>query len=326
MRVGFQVGFAQVGWAATSVALAALVGSCIVQAPPGYVASGAASLEVNTNRQGSDYRSFDLASGRPEECRDTCGVEPQCLAFTFVNPGVQGPSARCWLKSAVPPPTADACCVSGVKGAPPPTAEYGGAPPPVADTPAPPPPVGDTAAPPPPRYVAPPPTYEAEPPGARRGMEVNVNRRGADFTNFDLPQPRPHLCKEACMRDARCRAFTYVNPGVQGPQARCWLKDGVPPPVADGCCVSGVKGEGRFVAPAAAGPFEMNVDRPGYDFQNFDLPQPQPEMCRDACLRERQCQAFTYVNPGVQGPNARCWLKMSVPPPTPNNCCISGVK
>ena len=109
-------------------------------------------------------------------------------------------------------------------------------------------------------------------------------------------------------------------------QARCWLKGSVPAPVADTCCVSGVKGEGGFVAPAAAGPFEMNVDRPGYDFQNFDLPQPRPEMCRDACLRERQCQAFTYVNPGVQAANARCWLKMSVPPATPNNCCISGVK
>jgi hypothetical protein len=157
-------------------------------------------------------------------------------------------------------------------------------------------------------------------------MEVGVNRPGADIQNFDLPHPHPHLCKEACMRDARCLAFTYVNPGVQGPHPRCWLKGAVPAPVNDGCCISGVKGEGRFAAPPAAGPFEMNVDRPGYDFQNFDLQQPRPELCRDACLRERQCQAFTYVNPGVQGPNARCWLKMSVPPATPNNCCISGVK
>ena len=128
------------------------------------------------------------------------------------------------------------------------------------------------------------------------------------------------------MAEPGCVAFTYVNPGVQGPRARCWLKGAVPAPVPDACCVSGVKGEGRFVAPAAAAPFEMNVDRPGYDFQNFDLPQPRPELCREACLREQQCQAFTYVNPGVQGPSARCWLKMSVPPPTPSDCCISGVK
>ncbi|HVU50562.1 MAG TPA: PAN domain-containing protein [Polyangia bacterium] len=300
-----------VGQAVTGVALAALAGSCIVQVPgPGYVATGAASLEVNVNRPGGDYRNFDLASGRPEECRDTCGMEPQCVAFTFVNPGVQGPSARCWLKGTVPDPTPDACCVSGVKNAPPPVAAAG-APPPAPMEPPPP--------------AAAPPPQAPEPEGDRRGLEHDVNRPGGDYTSFDLPQPHPHLCQEACMRDGRCQSFTYVKPGMQGPRPRCWLKGSVPAANPDRCCVSGVKG-GHWTAPAAAGPFEMNVDRPGYDFQNFDLPQPRPELCRESCLREGRCQAFTYVNPGVQGPNARCWLKMSVPPATPNNCCISGVK
>jgi len=319
------------------LALALLTASCtIVQsapATPGYVSSGTASLEVNVDRPGSDYRSFDLGSTRPEECRDTCMVEPQCVAFTYVNPGVQGPSARCWLKSSVPPPSASNCCISGVKNAPPttPGGDYQGQPAAAAgdyqgQPPAAPPVV---SAPPPARYVAPPPGqghFVGVPPDAGRGLEVNVNRPGSDFANFDLPQARPHLCKEACVRDGRCVAFTYVNPGVQGPQPRCWLKSAVPPPVAESCCTSGVKGEGRFVAPVAASPFEVNVDRPGYDFQNFDLSQPRPELCREACSRDGQCQAFTYVNPGVQGPNARCWLKMSVPQATPSNCCISGVK
>jgi hypothetical protein len=306
-----------VGHTVTIVALAALAGSCIVQPPPGYVATGAAALEVNVDRPGGDYRSFDLASGRPEECRDTCAMEPQCVAFTFVNPGVQGPSARCWLKNGVPDPTPNTCCISGVKNAPAPvaTAEPTGAPPPpVAEAPPPAPPV---AAPPPPA---------PEMAGDRRGLEHDVNRPGADYTSFDLPQPHPHLCQEACMRDGRCRSFTYVKPGVQGPQPRCWLKGAVPAANADRCCVSGVKGGGWTAPAAAASPFEMNVDRPGYDYQNFDLPQPRPELCREACLREGQCRAFTYVNPGVQGPSARCWLKMSVPPATPSDCCISGVK
>jgi hypothetical protein len=72
--------------------------------------------------------------------------------------------------------------------------------------------------------------------------------------------------------------------------------------------------------------FEQNVDRPGSDFQNFDLPEPNPALCRDYCLRNGLCRAFTYVNPGVQGPNARCWLKNSVPRAFPNNCCVSGVR
>ena len=79
------------------LALALLTASCtIVQSAPGtpgYVSSGSATLELNVDRPGSDYRSFDLGSTRPEECRDTCMIEPQCVAFTYVNPGVQGPSA-----------------------------------------------------------------------------------------------------------------------------------------------------------------------------------------------------------------------------------------
>ena len=117
-----------------------------------------------------------------------------------------------------------------------------------------------------------------------------------------------------------------MNPGVQGPRPRCWLKDSAPAPVQDGCCVSGVK-EGGFPPPVAGGGrFEMNTDRGGYDYRNFDLPQPRPEICREACMREGQCRAFTYVTPGVQAAGARCWLKMDVPQPAPSDCCISGVK
>jgi len=135
------------------------------------------------------------------------------------------------------------------------------------------------------------------------------------------------------MRDARCLAFTYVNPGVQGPNPRCWLKNAVPRAVPNGCCTSGVKGphwRGAAApppppAPPAAG-LEVNIDRPGWDIQNFDLPAPQPDLCRDACMRDGRCRAFTYVNPGVQGPHPRCWLKGGVPNAVPNSCCVSGVK
>ncbi|HSZ83762.1 MAG TPA: PAN domain-containing protein [Polyangia bacterium] len=123
------------------LALVAVAAGCtIVQQPgaPAYVSSGTASLEVNVDRPGSDYRGFDLASARPEECRDTCLVEPQCVAFTFVNPGVQGASARCWLKSAAPLQSPSGCCVSGVKNAPPeqpPQTGWAGLPPAAAPPP-----------------------------------------------------------------------------------------------------------------------------------------------------------------------------------------------
>lgn len=71
--------------------------------------------------------------------------------------------------------------------------------------------------------------------------EPNTNRGGGDYTSMDLSVADPAACETACANDGRCRAWTYVQPGVQGPNARCWLKDVVPNPTADTCCVSGVK-------------------------------------------------------------------------------------
>ena len=49
------------------------------------------------------------------------------------------------------------------------------------------------------------------------------------------------MCQNACAREARCQAYTWVRPGVQKPKAVCWLKDGVPSPTRNADCVSGVK-------------------------------------------------------------------------------------
>jgi 1-phosphatidylinositol phosphodiesterase len=204
----------KLGFALTGVALAMLTGSCTIgQSGPGgprYVSSGTAPLEVNVDRPGGDYRTFDLSSGLPEECRDTCMIEPQCVAFTFVKPGLQGPSARCALKSAVPRPSPSPGRVSGVKSAPPGGAEYTGQP------------------------------LEAQP-GAIPPFELDVDRPGSDLQSLDLPEPRAELCREACLLEPRCQAFTYVNQGVPGPSARCRLKTSAPPPTPSNCCISGVK-------------------------------------------------------------------------------------
>jgi hypothetical protein len=80
-------------------------------------------------------------------------------------------------------------------------------------------------------------------------------------------------------------------------------------------------------APASAISMEPNIDRPGGDIADFDLPEPRPEVCQLRCADRGDCQAYTYVNPGVQHPRlARCWLKNTVPPPVPSTCCTSGVK
>jgi hypothetical protein len=69
--------------------------------------------ETDTNRFGSDYRSFP--AGDANACQTACAGEGQCRAWTWVKPGVQGPQAKCWLKNAVPVASKNVCCVSGLK-------------------------------------------------------------------------------------------------------------------------------------------------------------------------------------------------------------------
>ena len=63
------------------------------------------------NLPGSDYRNFDADSWF--SCRNTCGGESRCQAWTWVKPGIQGPRGHCWLKHRVPTLVKDACCNSG---------------------------------------------------------------------------------------------------------------------------------------------------------------------------------------------------------------------
>jgi hypothetical protein len=60
---------------------------------------------------GFDYANFNAAS--PFICRNSCGGDPNCRGWTWVKPGIQGPSGRCWLKDRVPRLVKNACCNSG---------------------------------------------------------------------------------------------------------------------------------------------------------------------------------------------------------------------
>jgi hypothetical protein len=171
-----------------------------------------------------------------------------------------------------------------------------------------------------------------------QGLEYDTDRQGADYKNFDVSAD-PNICRRACAIDPQCKAFTYVKPGIQGPNARCWLKNGVPASKQSTCCISGVKNtqtetpeiktvpvqpKYKVIGPVIN--LETDTDRPGMDYRNFDLSSPDVNLCERACADDSQCKAFTYVKPGIQGPNARCWLKSGVPASKKSSCCISGVK
>lgn len=189
---------------------------------------GAVLMEHGVDRPGGDYHGFALtqAQPRPEQCRQACTSDPRCRAWTYVKAGIKGPKAVCYLKDRIPPPRKDACCVSGHK--PKPKLKSPGQPPPK----------------PKPQLKAPP---KLKPAGKAisklRGalMEQGVDRPGGDYHGFPLTQAKPDLCRQACRSDTRCRAWTYVKPGIKAPQAACYLKNAVPPPRKDACCVSGVK-------------------------------------------------------------------------------------
>src|SRR3990172_7199914 len=90
-----------------------------------------------------------------------------------------------------------------------------------------------------------------------------------------------------------------------------------------------------FLIPAlftqrATAAWETQTDRPGMDYKNFWINKDieafvAVKQCEDACKNDSQCKAFTYVSSGIQGPNARCYLKNGVPLPAINTCCTSGV-
>ena len=74
-------------------------------------------------------------------------------------------------------------------------------------------------------------------------IEEDTDRPGKNFRNFWMLPPGSKICREACEKDADCKAYTYVPPDLSGDpsKARCWLKNGVPQPVSREGMVSGVK-------------------------------------------------------------------------------------
>ncbi|MEH2392713.1 MAG: PAN domain-containing protein [Nostoc sp.] len=70
---------------------------------------------------------------------------------------------------------------------------------------------------------------------------------------------------------------------------------------------------------------EFGRDRPGSDYYRFAT-SAYASICQQSCIDDSRCNAYTYVRPGVQDPNAICYLKSVAPASNPNGDCISGVK
>ena len=157
--------------------------------------------------------------------------------------------------------------------------------------------------------------------GHTKDMEWNIDRPGSDIANFNLSSADPKVCKKRCDKNSKCKAWTYVRPyTTQGQYPRCWLKSAIPRGKKNSCCVSGLK---KVIPPK----IEWNIDRPGSDISNFNLPKANPKLCQNRCAKNSKCKAWTYVRPHtIQGSFPRCWLKSRVPAARKSSCCASGIK
>ena len=296
-------------------------------------------FERGFDRAGFDFSIFDLSTASPDLCRSSCQANDNCRAFTYVQPGVYGPSARCFLKSAAGPWRPCEVCTSGTVltnevdidrlgsdftsfaldddraelcfaacGRSPTCHAYtftphdalGAGSPAMCFLKT----TGATRV-----------SSSLRSSGLKRGLEVDYDRDGRDYTFTRTTCADPDTCRIACAQDQRCRAFTFVAPGVTEPMGECHLKSTPGTPIPHVGMTSGMKRG-----------FEISVDRIGGDLRNFELSSAVPEACQAACEQDSSCQAFTWAPPGYVNGRAHCWLKSSIPPASFNEALISGMK
>jgi hypothetical protein len=157
--------------------------------------------------------------------------------------------------------------------------------------------------------------------------QTNFDRPGADYMKTPLRSGDPAECGLACERDRRCRAWSFNYPTEHSETSVCWLKNAVPPRIANRCCVSGVRGAG--VIERRTGPIEHSTDRAGGDYRAFEIKKDEraeaDQVCRHACEADNRCRAWTYARPGYAGKAARCFLKKEIKPPRRRPGFTSGV-
>lgn len=208
------------------------------------LSAAAGDMENDTNRPGPHYlRGTMPTSPSPERCRDACITDSgRCRSWTYVRPNVEEAAGVCYLRTTVPGTTANECCVSGVLAR-----ELT--------------PVERRAA--EARVTSQPLVTAVRTETIAAGMENDTDRPGSDVMHFTLPRGSgPESCRSACSPGGRCKAWTYVRPGVQGTDAVCYLKDKAPPARANACCISGLVEPLKAPRPEDAVRAPMSVPAP----------------------------------------------------------------
>jgi serine/threonine protein kinase len=125
---------------------------------------------------------------------------------------------------------------------------------------------------------------------------------------FNPPQPLSNAI-------ANPLAQVTANPRFQFPKS--WLTAGI-------VLLAGLTGYQYWLL--TRWNLELNTDRIGADYNNMYISKPDPDLCKQICAVDEQCQAFTYVRPGIEGDRARCYFKNGVPSPTPREGRNSSIR
>jgi len=70
---------------------------------------------------------------------------------------------------------------------------------------------------------------------------------------------------------------------------------------------------------------ESATDRPGADYRDYEMTDPDPSKCALDCAGDAKCRAYTFVKP-AGGKPGRCRLKNRPAAKVASGCCVSGVK
>jgi DNA-binding beta-propeller fold protein YncE len=144
-----------------------------------------------------------------------------------------------------------------------------------------------------------------------RAWENDTTRTGSTYSSVPVDETASpaDACASLCAEDAQCRSWTLVKQGNPdlgaGGFSLCLLKNAVPDPVADRCCISGVAG-----APDNAQP----VDIPKAD----EAPvSPGPQSAEQALLPPVHLDLTPQIFPlgkwpeGIAHDGAQLWVAMS---------------
>ena len=276
----------------TGQSVAAALGSAIPSGFPSDLKFGQSMPDIAFR---GSILLYEKISPDPALCQAACRANAQCASWTYTRPRDPDPQGGCSLKAVVLAGSPDPCCTSAIERAPPP------------------------------EMLKPP-----QIPVGMTGVIPGAELEGGTYRYFGGSDATPEACQTACRADTQCMAWNYVRPGIYGADARCFLKNKAPMQVSSPCCIAGFEQHTAAgpapasSAPAAASAPMLNTNLIGSDYRKLE--DDNYSQCQSACKADTECLSWTFVHPGVQGPNARCYLKNKIPQSSASSCCVSGIE